>query len=78
MTHLITKPGRYGDLHRYEIVYSDDDDDPGCPEMVWHCWAYELVDAVEKFQISIDGASTPRRIARMTAASRADWTWHKL
>ncbi|MHB8330765.1 MAG: hypothetical protein ACYDDA_13725 [Acidiferrobacteraceae bacterium] len=48
MTAPITKPGAHGTLYRYAIKYRDAHD-PCCPEMVWHCWAYNLDHAEEKF-----------------------------
>ena len=49
----VTKPGEYGTLYRYVVTYTDKSD-PCCPEMTWHCWAYSLEHAEDKFYANDD------------------------
>ena len=49
MSAPLTKPGRYGTLYRYRIMYRGTEDDPGQLDQPWHCWAYNLEHAEEKF-----------------------------
>ena len=53
MSKPVTKPGEHGTLYRYVVTYTDRSD-PGCPEMTWHCWAYNLEHAEDKFYSSDD------------------------
>lgn len=50
----MTKPGRYGTLYRYELVYTDESD-AGFGEMTTRLWAYSLDSAVESFYESDEG-----------------------
>lgn len=49
----VTKVGRHGTLHRYRIIYTDDD--PGFGQMDWYTWAYNVEDAEEKFHAGDEG-----------------------
>jgi hypothetical protein len=42
-----TKPGMYGTLYLYRIVYRDLD--PGCPDFTTRRWAYCEEDAIDAF-----------------------------
>ncbi len=58
-------------LYRYVVEYTDDD--PGFGVDRWHCWAYSVEHAIEKFRDADDGFS-PLRIARAgEPAHRLNW-----
>ena len=44
----LSKPGAHGTLYRYALTYTDRYD-AGCAHDLWHCWAYNLEHAEEKF-----------------------------
>jgi len=50
----VTRQGAHGVLYRYAVRYTDATD-PGCPEDVWHCWAYNLDHAEDKFYETDEG-----------------------
>ena len=51
----LTKPGQYGTLYRWAIPYE---------EGIWHCWAYSVEHAEDKFLDDNEGDY------RMTGAPR--------
>lgn len=48
-----TKQGEHGTLYRYRMKYRDPND-PGFPESVWSCWAYNTIHAWELFHETAD------------------------
>ncbi len=67
----LTKPGAHGTLYRYAIVYTDKYDDC-CPHDTWHCWAYSLEHAEEKFyDRSVDQWGDGWRIVSLARVSDA-------
>jgi hypothetical protein len=52
--HFVTKPGKYGTLYRYKVIYTDASD-PAFGQMEWFTWAYNLEDAEERFYDSDEG-----------------------
>lgn len=44
----VTRQGAHGALYRYAVRYTDKRD-PAFGEDVWHCWAYNLEHAEDKF-----------------------------
>ena len=60
----VTKKGQYGPLYKYTMKYHDPDS-PGFGEGTWHCYAYNVEHAVEKFYDMDDGfelLTDPKRV----------------
>jgi hypothetical protein len=47
----ISKQGKHGTLHLYELTYTDNLD-AGCPDFTSHYWAYSADHAIERFEDS--------------------------
>lgn len=61
-----SKPGKYGTLHLYRIVYRDAGD-MGCPDFSMRVWAYTAEHAEDKFNDSDDTGWTVLRVERVRA-----------
>ena len=73
---VVSKPGPYGILHRYAIVY-DDPIDPGFGEGTTYLWAYSAEHAIDRFSENSDDGWRPVRIARVRPETiQARWNWH--
>ena len=79
MSTPVSKPGRYGTLHRYAVRYGDLDEygKPGCEIGVWHTWAYDLDGAIDNFYSS-DGEFVAFAVCRMTTGPAHRWHWHNI
>ena len=70
----MTKQGAHGVLYRYVVEYTDKSD-PGFGVDRWHCWAYNIEHAIDKFDT--DDGFSPLRIARAGEPSHR-LNWHEV